>query len=172
MIWLAIAGLVALVFAQLYVKRRVRDLHRVREHRNDFYAAAGKLIDADDTPDILVRELCFLAQQIADRRTPWILMLALITGRVRKVGSPGSERQNSALRPEMVPERLQPLLIQALVSWVLAVTHNSTLTNWTARTLFLSRIRKKGKRDFRGVKDAQAVAWAFETRQLKNGAAA
>lgn len=133
--------------------------------RGDFFDAAGKLVDDDDTPESVVQLLEFVAEHIASRRTPWEIMFLLISGRLRRSLAKPSEKTIRLERDlAEMREPMRQLFHEAMASAALAIAFNSVIIGAVIRRVALYRVSKINRRNYKGGDDASDLMTGYTQR--------
>lgn len=127
------------VGATFLIKPTLRRLTRYRLQASaceeEFFRAAGKLVEDDDTPEIVLDRIEIMAGAIRNSRVSHVFAYGLISGEIRSFDAQADKGRPSELGEavnKMRPE-LQKLMVKVIVSFMIAVTYRSLLTGWFVR---------------------------------------
>lgn len=150
-----LVGLTAVIaLVGLWARRRVKDIERLDECTEDFFSAAGALINDERAPEDLLSLIQLLAWLLGRRWSPWHLYAHFRSGRVRRTA-----RHPSTL-DELVdglPDELRRQFEKMAVAFILGVTYRSTLIGGRLRRFAFYNVFKENTRRFRGADDAKVA---------------
>ena len=142
---LAIFGVTFAVFLiGLIAGFRAVQLERQAACRDEFFAAAGRLIADPETPEKTIHALDRLAHALTSRTLLWGFVAHALTGRLRN---------SDTLRKEFftVPDHLRADLVKMWVSAIFALTFNNLLLGALIRRLMLYSVPRQSDGDFASV---------------------
>lgn len=155
----------------LWARKRARDLRMHARFRSDYFDAAKVLIDDERTPESVVEMVEKQAASISDGRWTWRLMRDLFSGRVRRVTSAPNDKARRLLDDlsNLPPELMKPTAI-CFVTYVLALSYNSSVAGWVLRRVALFGLNQAPRRPGNDDGQARALVLDLAERQLPQAA--
>jgi erythromycin esterase-like protein len=163
MIWGLVVATLLVGLSGLYAKHRSAQMDRREELRADFFKAAEALADSSDTPESVLDLIEFLADRLADRRAPYMLLYFLMHGDARRnAREPGEKVQRLHRDVAAMPAALQGQFGKLVAAGALAITFNSLLVGWLISRLALYQVNRRNPRHDDGTDDADLImtGWA------------
>ena len=160
----AIFALLAVMFFARRARRNTHLLHHYERCMNAFVEDAETLMDADETPEVVVELVAFIAAKAADRRAAReFLYVVLRHGRAIASG-PSDQTAQAIAEFRAVNPQLARVFTRAMSSGLLAMTYNSGAAGTFLRRIVLFDAKQHEDRSqdlatsFREVECAHAQA--------------
>jgi len=143
---------------------RSRQLDNQALCRDEFFAAAGRLIADPETPDHIISDLDKLARVLTSRTVLWSFVTRALQGRLRNP-NPANLRKDYY----SVPQYLRADFLMTLVSAIYAVTFNNMVLGTLIRRLMLYSVPRRSNGD---IDDAGPVGPMVDELAHNDGARA